>query len=163
MKVAMGGLAVTYKIALRRNSGSLEAIEIVREKHVSVALWITFLMYSSVSSVVFQMFSCEPLDDNNIYLRADYSILCTSPKHKYLQIYAVFMMMLYPVGIPLAYIGLLYFSRDTLKAPASQNPNNLHVKAAFQLSSPYQSGCLYYEVVECVRRVTLTGKVIREK
>ena len=103
--VAMGVLVFTYKIALHRNRGSLEAIQIVREKHVSMALWITFLVYSSVSSAVFQMFSCERLEDGEIYLRADYSIQCDSLRHRNLQGYAAFMMLLYPVGIPLAYVG----------------------------------------------------------
>lgn len=157
--VAMGVLALTYMIALRRNRGSEDAIQIVREKHVSMALWVTFLIYSSVSSIVFQMFSCDTLDDGQSYLRADYSILCDSPKHRSLQVYAAFMIFLYPVGIPLAYITLLLVNHERLKASPVRDSECISVKAAVQLSSPYQPGCFYYEVVECARRVMLTGEL----
>ena len=153
----MGVLGFTYKFALYRNRGSDEAIHKVRGKHMSMALWITFFVYSSASSVVFQMFSCENLNDGKSYLRADYSILCSSSKHQRLQVYAAFMMLVYPVGIPLVYVTLLYIDRDALKISPTQDTSESCVKAALQLSSPYRPGCFYYEVVECARRVTLTG------
>ncbi|CAM9560824.1 unnamed protein product [Ascophyllum nodosum] len=127
---------------------------------MSMALWITFFVYSSASSVVFQMFSCENLNDGESYLRADYSILCSSSKHQRLQVYAAFMMLVYPVGIPLVYVTLLYVDRDALKISPTQDTSESCVKAALQLSSPYRPGCFYYEVVECARRVTLTGGVV---
>ncbi|CAN0518856.1 unnamed protein product, partial [Scytosiphon promiscuus] len=41
-----------------------------------MALLVTFLVYSSVSSTVFRVFDCESLDDGKEYLRADYSTQC---------------------------------------------------------------------------------------
>lgn len=156
--VAMGVLAITYRMALCRNQTE-EAIEKVRGKHVTMALWITFLVYSSVSSTVFHMFSCETLDDGNRYLLADYSILCDSSKHRILQVYAAFMIAVYPVGIPLVYAAILFFGRDALRISPAPDTKRPSVKAAVILSSPYRPGCFYYEVVECARRVTLTGKL----
>lgn len=67
-----GLLGVTYMVARVRNRGSNAALLKVRRKHLATVLWMTFLIYSSVSSTVFQTFSCERLDDHKEYLRADY-------------------------------------------------------------------------------------------
>lgn len=80
--VALGVVAICFKVAARRNQGSEEALQVVRRKHFSMALLITFLVYSSVSSTVFRVFDCETLDGGAEYLRADYTIECTDPKHK---------------------------------------------------------------------------------
>ena len=84
--VALGGIAVCFKVATRRNQGSDEGIRIVRRKHFSMALLVTFLVYSSVSSTIFRVFDCETLDGGEEYLRADYTIECTDAKHKALQV-----------------------------------------------------------------------------
>ena len=83
---ALGGLGVCFRVAVRRYRWAPEALEGIRRKHISLALLVTFLVYSSVSSTIFRMFACEELDDGEEYLRADYSILCTSSKHRALQV-----------------------------------------------------------------------------
>ena len=107
-------LGITYVTAARRYRHSEAALRIIRHKHVSMVLLITFLVYSSVSSTVFQIFACEDLDDGKNYLRSDYRIECDSAKHKALQIFSGFMVMLYPVGIPCLYAGLLFKYRNVL-------------------------------------------------
>ena len=74
--VVIGLLGMTYTIALRRNRDSDTARQTVRQKHASIALLMIFFVYSNVSSVIFQTFSCDGLDDGKSYLRADYSIEC---------------------------------------------------------------------------------------
>eukprot|EP00903_Cladosiphon_okamuranus_P017744 g16334.t1 len=157
---ALSVLGLTYGVAWYRNRSCHQALQKVRRKHVSVALWMTFLVYSSVSSTIFKVFSCENLDDGERYLRADYRILCSSSKHQAMQVYAGFMIFVYPVGIPLMYAALLFWGRDALKIAAVRNMDESHVQAAAQLSSPYRPGCFYYEVIECVRRVLLTGVIV---
>lgn len=117
---------------------------------------MTFLVYSSVSSAVFQTFACETLDEIE-YLRADYRIRCTDAKHKAFQVYAGVMIIVYPLGIPLLYANLL-FQRRAVLADAGAD------KAAAQpiagLWEPYRPERFYHEVVECVHRVMLTGVVV---
>lgn len=84
--LALGALGVSFQLATRRNHGSEEAIRTVQRKHFSMALLMTFLVYSSVSSTVFRMFACETLDGGKVYLRADYTIECTMDKHKALEV-----------------------------------------------------------------------------
>ncbi|CAN0098006.1 unnamed protein product [Ectocarpus sp. 8 AP-2014] len=82
--VVAGFFAMTYWIAMRRSSesGDTAVLEKIRHKHQTALLLLTFLVYSSVSSTVFQTFACETLDDDGEYLRADYRVQCTDAKHK---------------------------------------------------------------------------------
>lgn len=157
--IAMLLLGATYAIAVRHNSGSEDALRIVLHKHVSMALLLTFLVYSSVSSTLFQMYGCENLDDGKNYLRADYRIECDSSKHKTLLIYTGFMIALYTVGIPALYAGLLFTSRDVLKDHSGRE-YSLRAKSISDLWKPYKPACFYYEVIECARRMLLAGAVV---
>lgn len=154
----LGFLTVTYTVALRRKSASCETVrEKIRNKHLSVVLLLLFLVYSSVSSNVFRMFACDSVDDGNSYLRADYRIMCTDAKHKALQVYAAVMIAVYPVGIPLLYAVLLHRHRAIL---SDSEANKSKAQAIADLWEPYRPSAFYYEVIECGRRLLLTGVVV---
>ena len=156
--VVVGFLAMTFRIAVRRIGASSEsAVEKIRHKHQTALLLLTFLVYSSVSSMVFQTFACETLDDGVEYLRADYRIHCTDAKHKAFEVYAGFMAFVYPLGIPLLYAVLLFQRRDVL---ADANADKTVAEPIAGLWEAYRPERFYYEVVECGRRILLTGVVV---
>ena len=157
--VCVSLLGITYNTTVARHRCSETALQNIRDKHVSMVLLITFLVYSNVSSIVFQMFDCEVLDDDKNYLRADYRIECNSTKHKALQLYAGFMVLLYPVGIPVLYATLLYRVKNVL-SKASIRDVSPKVKSTSDLWKPYKPSRFYYEVIECFRRILLTGAVV---
>lgn len=159
--VVIALLGCTYAVAMRRadESATPRAMQVVRQKHMSMLLLVTFLVYSSVSAMIFRMFACEALDDEKTYLTADYRIECDSPKHRRLQIYSAFMVIIYPIGIPLLYAVLLFQSRADLKVEATRG-RNPRVQLISDLWQPYTPQCFYYEVVECGRRIMLTGVVV---
>lgn len=154
--VCLGLLLATYVIACYLNRGSEVAIRNIRRKHVSALLLVTFFVYSSVSSNLFQMFSCESFDNGKVYVRADYSIECDSRGHKALRIYASFMILVYPMGIPALYSGLLFRKRGVL-LDKSRREDALSVQSTSDLWKPYKPNRFYYEVVECMRRALLAG------
>lgn len=191
--VLLGMLAVTYWIANRRyGHDKLHAAE-VRRKHVSAVVLVTFLVYSSASTAVFQTFACDALDDGHSYLRADYSLKChrvsgeTDNRHLAFMVYAGLMILVYPVGIPTLY-GFALFSSwrrrwrrravldgsrravgvelSVVGLEREDLPSDLDRSARVQdmvvtdLCKPYKSDRFYYEVVECIRRVVLTGAVV---
>lgn len=155
----MSLLGATYAIGVKRSDGSADAIRHILHKHISMALFVTVLVYSSVSSTVFQMFSCDDLEDGNTYLRVDYRIHCDSPKHRALQIYSGFMIFLYPLGIPAIYGVLLYRTRHLLQTETSR-AHSVRAQWTSELWSPYRPSRFYYEVIECGRRIMLTGALV---
>lgn len=157
--MALGILGVTCSVAIYRNRDSQEAIRRVKQKHVSMALLMTFLVYSSVSSTVFMMFACEDLDDGKNYLRSDYDIECDSRRHRALQVYAAIMIFVYPIGIPALYAFLLLANRGAIKDGHRRKHGELsiYVEVMADLWKPYTPERFYYEVVECARRIALTG------
>lgn len=159
--IAGGILGATYVIASwKSRSGSEEVRQHIRQKHTSAALLVTFFVYSNVSSVVFQTFACEELDDGKNYLRADYRIECDSPEHGRAITYAVFMVLLYPLGIPTLYATLLFRNRNVLNDETVRREQVSGVKSISDLWKPYKPTRFYYEVVECARRILLTGVLV---
>ncbi len=55
----LGALGLTYAVAKSRNRDSHEGLQAAKGKHLSVALFVMFIVYSSVSFTVFQVrFPC---------------------------------------------------------------------------------------------------------
>ena len=169
--VAVAMLGVTYRATLLQNRECDKAHANVRQKHVSAVLLSTFFGYSSVSYTLFQTFACDSLEDGSIYLRADYHIHCDSPKHEALTIYAAdFMAVLYSLSIPVLYASLLFKDRRVLAKGSGKVSGNSrkyshscssHVPSISSLWKPlFKPKVFYYEVIECCRRILLTGVVV---
>ena len=160
--IALALLGLTYKIAVGKNCRSQRAVQNVQIKHLSAVLLITstFLVYAYVSSILFQMFSCEYLEDGKLYVRADYRIECDSVKHKNLQVYAGFMVMIYTVGIPIFYATLLFKDRDVMNSSETRPNSCSGIVPTSSLWKPYKPSVFYFEVIECIRRVVLAGVVV---
>eukprot|EP00752_Nemacystus_decipiens_P007555 g6749.t1 len=158
--VAVLFLGCTYCAAVRIHKGATETLQNVRHKHVSLVLLLTFVVYSSVSSVLFSTFACEVLDDRKDYLRSDYRIECDSPRHRGFKVYAGFMIVLYTVGIPAFYAGLLWKDRDVLRQEKKDRGSASRVSSTSDLWKPYKPSVFYYEVIECARRIMLAGVVV---
>ena len=164
----LGVLAITYRVAVIRNDHSIRATRVAKTKHLSVALFSAFIMYSSVSYTIFQTFVCEKLDTGVSYLRADYSLMCLTSTHKAYMTYAGFMVFVYPIGIPAAFAWLLVANRHDIKNVVATNgighqagAARMEAVDAFKdLWAPYKRSRYYYEVIECGRRVALTGLAV---
>jgi hypothetical protein len=115
--IAVIVLACTYAVVRRNNAVEditeyssqrtmvperTATLEKARTQHYLVCLTLTFLIYSTVSTTVFQTFSCDTIDDKAevkmSFLRADYSIQCDTPQHKLYKIYSGVMIVIYPIG-----------------------------------------------------------------
>eukprot|EP00904_Undaria_pinnatifida_P008213 jgi/Undpi1/4521/HiC_scaffold_18.g07875.m1 len=159
--IALGVLGVSFRVVARRSRGSQDELQAARQKHFSMVLLMTFLIYSSVSSTVFRVFDCEALDDGKEYLRADYSIECSTAKHKALKVYAGLMILIYPIGIPVFYGTILFNNREVLQRRRNRSEKlSADLAMTADLWRQYKPARYYYELVECARRVTLTGVVV---
>jgi hypothetical protein len=182
---AVAVLACTYTIVRRSNTvqavtayssqrvvvpARTARLEKALAKHYLVCLAMTFLVYSTVSTTVFQTFACDVVNDNDPlkpqYLRADYSVECGTSEHKLYKAYAAFMVIIYPLGIPALYGYLLWSNKHKLssKNDASVRMLNRHRDVSLRptrfLWKPYSSRMYYWEVIECMRRLLLTGAVV---
>jgi hypothetical protein len=208
-----------------RQDDMIETLQHAKVKHLSVFLTFTFLIYSTVSTVVFQTFACDYLDDTKAsWLRADYSISCDTDTHIAYKRYAIAMVVVYPVSILLLYTVLLWRHRHNLNPTTTattidstttdiDKPKGLRallnpvfqflrrcygstttcsIKAAATtaaaadtqqqqqqqqqendsrqndasltpikfLWSPYRQQVYWWELVECIRRLALTGFLV---
>lgn len=69
------------------------------------------------------------------------------------------MIVLYPVGIPMVYAALLFVNRKAVTDRINRETSS-RVKSICPLWKPYKPERFYYEVVECGRRILLTGVVV---
>ena len=76
------------------------------------------------------------------------------------RVYAGVMGVVYPFGIPFAYAVVLYTSRAALKDAVAREVPTIDVAVLRELWGAYRPDVYYYEVVECVRRVTLSGIIV---
>ena len=159
----LGALAITYRVAMLRNGHSILAKRVARNKHLAVGLFLLFMVYSSVSYTIFQTFACDPLDSGVIYLRADYDLVCWTRAHVGYMTYAGFMILVYPVGIPAVFAWVLFKYRKSITRvaeTANRTRVPLEAEAIKDLWAAYKRSRYYYEVIECGRRIALTGLAV---
>ena len=156
--VALLALAVTYVLARKRNRDFDVAGIGVQHKHFSILLFFVFFIYSSVSFTIFQTFVCDSLDDGETYLRADYSLTCSTNTYTAYQVYAILMVCVYPVGIPASFGWWSWRHRKELRS--RDRETTVRLQPFRGLWEAYRPECYYYEVVECGRRIVLTGAAV---
>ena len=157
--VITGLLAVTYTVASRRHRGDEEVLNAVTRRHASAFILMAFLLYATTSSsTVFETFACDELDDGRMFLRADHRLECDSERHVGFMVFAWLMIGMYPVGIPLLFALVLWNKRSMFTA--DNRNENIYIQPIRELWKPYRKDVYYYEVIECLRRVTLSGVVV---
>jgi len=105
---------------------------------MSSMLTLSFLVYSSVTSTLFQFLDCQTFEDGRTYLLVDPRIQCTSSYYlSTLHFIVVPMILVFTVGIPAAYYVLL---RRHLKYI---HPDDGLIQQKYPLISPLgTSACL---------------------
>lgn len=152
-----------------RRTNSEATITTIIGKYLTIFLIGTFLVLPGVSVYIFRVFSCHDIDPNDdvpgddIYMRADYSISCVSSRYYFGRIYAVCMILVYPVGVPFLYFILLYSRRHFIQTRDSKALSELclaKMKPLSFLYSSYEPRYWYWEIVETFRRILLTGVLV---
>jgi hypothetical protein len=98
-----------------------EELNKIKNQYLNYFLYLTILILPSVTTTIFQMYVCINIDpshednaDYDWYLSADTNIECYSPYWYKGVLYASFMIIVYPIGIPLMYLLILYGCKDEL-------------------------------------------------
>lgn len=150
-----------------------EKMQKTTQKHTSVFLCFTFLIYSTVSTTVFECYACDKFRDVGVsYLRADYSISCDTHTHALYTVYAGLMIAIYPIGIPLLYGILLWKQHRFVAKSRSEREDRVsfRIQATVERGSflqttrflweAYKDKWFWWEIVECFRRLSLTGFMV---
>eukprot|EP00903_Cladosiphon_okamuranus_P017519 g16134.t1 len=126
-----------------------------------------FFFYIVTSTLILEAFDCQDFDDGSSYLKADFRISCDSDKYTFIYGYSIVMAVVFPAGIPLTYLAVLYMGKERIN-PEPEEPE-LSIKkreedATIQktkfLWGTYRPAVYYYEVWECVRKLFLTGLLV---
>jgi hypothetical protein len=132
------------------------------------------MFISGVSTSIFKMLNvCSDADPNDVsrgadlYLTADLSLSCSSARYSLGVIYAKCMIVVYPVGIPVFYLAVLWWNKDKIlqyhiDVKKNVSTEELREKNMAILPMQYLYGCYkpqywYFEVIETLRRLMLTG------
>ena len=69
----------------------------------TACLWIAYFSYAPASTAIFMTFDCKRFDgEYGRFLKADYSIDCDGDEHQSMLAFAQFLLLVYPIGIPVA-------------------------------------------------------------
>ena len=105
------------------------------------------MVFASVSKTIFDTFNCQQFgDDLTYYLARDQSIDCSSDERKLYQSYAMFMILVYPFGIPAYYLYVLLQQRQRIQSPEREEIPSIQ-KTSF-LWANYEHGMWWWEVFE---------------
>jgi hypothetical protein len=131
-------------------------------KRVSeVLLVLGYLIYPGANAVFFQTLNCQTIDEVS-YLRNDFSIDCSLPAHKSATYLAVSMVLVFSIGLPLLYLKLLYPHRFGFAAQSGRSAAGLEdVRALRFFYIDYKPEYYFWEVLECLRKLLLTGVAIQ--
>lgn len=136
----------------------------LRSLFVMAALLVLYFVLPGVSASLFAVFGCVEFDDGRRRLRADYSIDCDSPQYHGFLGYTTIMLIVYPLGITLITACLLFVNRLAIHPPKTtttmaiqQRSDNERLRAFGFLFAPYKPEYWWFEMFECVRRVTLAS------
>ena len=128
-----------------------------------IALLLSFVLVPPVSKYIFSSFDCIQYDVDSSaglttsFLRADASVICQdSVEHQRIFTSALTLSIVWPCGAPILYVALLWAAQ---KAIQERKPNRLTRACAF-LHTDYQITYFYWEPLDLVRRIVLTGGLL---
>ena len=146
-----------------------------------LTLALFFALVPSVASHIFSTFDCEgfgnddALGTQRYYLMADSSVECVGSGFDALRALSAALIFLWPVGVPALFFGLLVAGRrdvangrisgggrsgrvDAPKALKQQEPSLF--QAVSFVHADYQPELYFWELLELVRKLALTGFVL---
>jgi len=157
---------------VRSHLGPVE-ISQLKARYFNVFLVFTYLILPYTSVQIFQTFSCQDVDPDDVdsgddrYMTVDYSVSCSSSKYEFGFVWAIVSILVYPVGIPAYYFYILYSARhdirsrgDSMASFAASDEAAVRLNPIRLLFEYYRPELWYWEVVETLNRLFLTGVLV---
>ena len=179
---AIGCLMIFAFKTLSRSNASAASKKLAN-RIFGVFLTLSFLILPSTSVMIFSNFACQEFDEGyGSYLKVDYSIDCNGTEHKVFSLYAMAMICVYPIGVPLMYYLLLRRERamldpgqrkftfelgseekgleKALKVRHELEESHPEIKRLEFLYKNYEPQTYDFEVFETLRKLMLTGGLV---
>ncbi len=121
---------------------------------VGFLLPLTYLVYPFACKLIFATFNCDTVSGVP-YLHTDLRIRCDSDKHRMAEAFAGFMVIVFPVGLPMLYFIMLWANCDRLHDNTGHPRKEMAFLAFFYRE--YEQLFFYWETVECLRKLLLMG------
>ena len=126
-----------------------------------MGLKVIFVAFPLVSAMAVQAFDCDTFDNGESWLRADYSLRCGSisengvhmqgtPQHGVIKAVGYACVVLYAIGVPLFFLGLLMSCRKQLTRREPATPLSASLSC---LCSEYRKRFFFWEVVESLKKL----------
>ena len=126
-----------------------------------MGLKVIFVAFPLVSAMAVQAFDCDTFDNGESWLRADYSLRCGSisengvhmqgtPQHGVVKAVGYACVVLYAIGVPLFFLGLLMSCRKQLTRREPATPLSASLSC---LCSEYRKRFFFWEVVESLKKL----------
>eukprot|EP00937_MAST-01D_sp_MAST-1D-sp2_P002371 g2371.t1 len=166
--------------------GKLNPVLRGRNFCIKLVFFLLFLIYPSTSSSILHMWDCISMRDGHSYLRSDMSIMCEAggrvessllgDRYTYGTYYnlSIFFTFVYPIGVPVLFFYTLYMYRKDLYV--SHTTDDMYLVGAHDheksrpnpevadeigfLYAGYTPECWWWECVELLRKLTLTGLIV---
>lgn len=153
--VCIGGVYLFRVRVLRHEHGK------TLRTHCFCVLLILYVTLPSTSAMIFKTFSRDrrSLGETGDYLVADYSVSTNSIEYQqFLAPFAFVLMALYPIGINLLYVLLLWMGRAEMKSCAEKEAQSAKDGGLVSCGSmitflhqPYSNDCFWWEAVDSAR------------
>ena len=142
---------------------ALFTAESVRTKASELLFIMTYALYTSVSTTIFRLFKCQNVQ-GRWYLTADYRLRCFEGVWYLYASLAIAGIAVYTIGIPLMLFVVLRRNRRYLyesTCPRDQMHRHAEVKRRLgAVYSDYNPDAYYFDLVDMLRRLLLTGGLI---
>jgi hypothetical protein len=142
-----------------------EATKGARDQAVWLAISWLYMLYVILCRTTFQSFACHDISSLESFHHNDYSVDCNSDAYQVYVIAAAIFIGIYPVGILVLFVSLLYLNRGILSGSTSSIGNagkwwSGGRETFVFLVDGYRSETYWYEIVDFSRKILLAGLVI---
>jgi hypothetical protein len=135
--------------------------ESVRTQAATLVLFFAFTLYTGVSTRIFRLFKCREIE-GSWYLTADYTVKCREGVWNGYAGIAGLCIIVYVIGLPAFQLYVLRKNRANLHRTDCDDPQRQRVveKEFGSIYFHYTPESFYFDVVDLLRRLMLTGGLI---
>ena len=158
-------LLLAYAVSLRMTKCSKKfTVQSVSTAFYTLVSLTQFSLYIGVATRIFRLFKCHEIE-GKWYLMADYSVVCFESSWNSTAVLAYVCMVVFVVGIPAVQFFILWRNRKYISeddcVSDEDYARHLEIKAKYgSLFDAYVSSCYYYDFIDLLRRLILTGGLI---